>query len=67
MLSGQLTIQFRENDVVLEAGELFVVPKGVEHCPKADSEVSVLLIEPKGTVNTGTRGGERTIAPQAMS
>jgi mannose-6-phosphate isomerase-like protein (cupin superfamily) len=60
VLKGQLTIQLRDRDVVLETGELFVVPMGVEHCPKADVETHVLLIEPRGTANTGDVGGERT-------
>ena len=47
-------------DVVLEPGELFVVPKGVEHCPRADEETHVLLIEPSGTRNTGDAGGPLT-------
>jgi hypothetical protein len=41
-------------------GEMFVVPRGVEHCPKADEEAHALLIEPRGTVNTGDAGGELT-------
>ena len=53
VIDGQLTIQLREGDVILEPGELFVVPAGVEHCPRADTETSVLLIEPRGVVNTG--------------
>ena len=54
VLDGRLTIQLRDRpDVELGPGELYVVPKGVEHCPKADPEAHVLLIEPKGTVNTG--------------
>ena len=53
VLSGRLTIQLRDRDVVLEPGQLFVVPRGVEHCPKADEETHVLLIEPRGTRNTG--------------
>ena len=53
VLHGQLTIQLRDRDVVLDDGELFVVPRGVEHCPKADGETHVLLIEPRGTRNTG--------------
>jgi mannose-6-phosphate isomerase-like protein (cupin superfamily) len=60
VLKGRLTIQLRDRDVVLEEGELFVVPKGVEHCPKADVETHVLLIEPRGTPNTGDAGGDRT-------
>ena len=63
VLAGKLTIQLRDRDVVLGPGELFVVPKGVEHCPKADEETHVLLIEPQGTPNTGDAGGERT-APE---
>ena len=60
VLEGRLTIQLRDSDVVLNEGELFVVPKGVEHCPKADVETHVLLIEPAGTPNTGDAGGTRT-------
>jgi mannose-6-phosphate isomerase-like protein (cupin superfamily) len=53
VVSGRLTIQLRDRDVVLGPGELFVVPRGVEHCPRADEGAEILLIEPKGTVNTG--------------
>ena len=60
VLDGRLTIQLRDRDVELEAGQLFVVPRGVEHCPKADEEAHVLLIEPRGTVNTGDAGGALT-------
>ena len=60
VLGGQLTIQLRDRDVVLDPGQLFVVPRGVEHCPKADVETHVLLIEPRGTQNTGDAGGART-------
>jgi len=61
VLKGRLTIQLRDRDVVLDEGELFVVPKGVEHCPRADEEAHVLLIEPAGTPNTGDGGPtERT-------
>ena len=63
VVAGRLTIQFRDRDVVLEPGELFVVPRGVEHCPKADEETHVLLIEPRETVNTGDAGGDRTVEP----
>ncbi len=63
VLSGRLTIQLRDHDVELEAGEMFVVPRGVEHCPKAEEEAHVLLIEPKDTVNTGDAGGELTTEP----
>jgi mannose-6-phosphate isomerase-like protein (cupin superfamily) len=60
VLRGHLTIQLRDRDVELSEGELFVVPRGVEHCPKADEEAHVLLIEPRGTVNTGDAGGALT-------
>jgi mannose-6-phosphate isomerase-like protein (cupin superfamily) len=63
VVKGHLTIQLRDRDVHLEEGELFVVPRGVEHCPRADDEAHILLIEPVGTVNTGDAGGPLT-APQ---
>jgi len=53
VLSGKLTIQLRDGHVHLGPGELYVVPKGVEHCPVATEEAHVLLIEPSGTPNTG--------------
>ena len=60
VLAGTLRIDFRDGNVTLGAGEMFVVPKGVEHKPYADGEVKVLLIEPRGVVNTGDAGGELT-------
>jgi mannose-6-phosphate isomerase-like protein (cupin superfamily) len=60
VLAGRLTIQLRDRDVELGPGELFVVPRGVEHCPRADAETHLLLIEPAGTVNTGDAGGPLT-------
>ena len=60
VLEGRLAIQLRDGDVELSAGEMFVVPRGVEHCPRADDEAHVLLIEPRGTPNTGDAGGART-------
>lgn len=53
VLKGRLTIQLRDRNVELGEGDLFVVPRGVEHCPKADEEVHLLLIESKGTANVG--------------
>jgi mannose-6-phosphate isomerase-like protein (cupin superfamily) len=53
VLKGRLTIQLREGDVHLGPGDLYVVPRGVEHRPVAGEEVHLLLIEPKGTPNTG--------------
>jgi mannose-6-phosphate isomerase-like protein (cupin superfamily) len=60
VLKGQLTIQLRDRNVELEEGDLFVVPRGVEHCPRADDEAHILLIEPTGTPNTGDAGGPMT-------
>lgn len=53
VLKGRLTIKLRDGDVILEPGEMYVVPKGVEHCPVAEEETHLLLIEPAGTPNTG--------------
>ncbi len=53
VLAGRITIRLREGDVSLGAGELFVVPRGVEHCPVAEEEAHLLLIEAAGTPNTG--------------
>ncbi len=63
VLRGHLTIQLRDGDVELDEGEMYVVPRGVEHCPRADEEAHVLLIEPLGTVNTGDAGGDKTAEP----
>jgi mannose-6-phosphate isomerase-like protein (cupin superfamily) len=65
VVDGQLTIQFRDRDVVLGPGQLFVVPRGVEHCPRADQEVKLLLLEPTGVVNTGDAGGDLTAIVEA--
>lgn len=62
VLDGKLTIQLRDGNVDLQTGQLFVVPKGVEHCPIADAETHVLLLEPVGVVNTGDAGGSLTAA-----
>lgn len=60
VIEGELVIQLRDRDVVLGPNDVFVVPRGVEHCPKAAAEVRALLIEPRGTVNTGDAGGALT-------
>jgi mannose-6-phosphate isomerase-like protein (cupin superfamily) len=60
VIDGSLRIDFRDGAVTLRAGEMFVVPKGVEHKPYAEEEVKLLLIEPRGVLNTGDKGGERT-------
>jgi mannose-6-phosphate isomerase-like protein (cupin superfamily) len=60
VIDGVLRIDFRDGAVRVGAGEMFVVPKGVEHKPYAEREVKLLLIEPRGVLNTGHEGGERT-------
>lgn len=60
VLDGELRIDFRDGPLTLRAGELYVVPRGVEHKPYAEYEVQVMLIEPRGVLNTGDAGGERT-------
>ena len=60
VMEGDLRIDFRDGVVHIASGEMFVVPKGVEHKPYAEREVKLLLIEPRGTLNTGSEGGERT-------
>lgn len=62
ILHGQLEIQFRDGSVTLNEGEMYVVPKGVEHKPAASQECHILLVEPAGTVNTGDVVNERTAA-----
>jgi len=58
---GRLCIKLRDGDLWLEAGELVIIPKGIEHCPVAEEEVQVLLLEPKSTLNTGNVRNERTV------
>jgi mannose-6-phosphate isomerase-like protein (cupin superfamily) len=60
VLEGKMSIQFRDGKVDLSDGELFVVPKGLEHKPFAEKECHIMLVEPAGTVNTGNAGGDRT-------
>jgi len=60
VVAGRLTIRMRDGDVALGPGQLFVVPRGKEHCPVADGEVHAVLIEPTGVVNTGDAGGPLT-------
>jgi mannose-6-phosphate isomerase-like protein (cupin superfamily) len=62
VLKGQLEIELRDGKVLLDEGELFVVPKGVEHKPVAKQECHILLIEPEGTLNTGDVVNEKTAA-----
>jgi mannose-6-phosphate isomerase-like protein (cupin superfamily) len=61
VLKGTLDIQLRDRTITLQPGEMYIVPKGVEHCPRANEEVHLLLIEPTGTPNTGEA---KTAAPR---
>jgi mannose-6-phosphate isomerase-like protein (cupin superfamily) len=60
VLDGEMSIELRDGRVDLKAGEMFVVPKGVEHKPVANGECQLMLVEPAGTINTGDAGGEMT-------
>lgn len=62
VIAGRFRMEFRDHAVTLGPGDMLVVPRGVEHRPVADEEVSVLLFEPKGTLNTGSAVDERTVA-----
>ncbi|NVZ66337.1 cupin domain-containing protein [Pseudomonas gingeri] len=62
VLEGLLRIDFRDRQVMLGQGEMLVVPRGVEHKPYAEKEVKLLLVEPRGVLNTGAEVGERTAA-----
>lgn len=64
VVRGTLTMRLRDRDLRVGVGEMVIIPRGVEHCPVADDEVHIVLIEPKSTVNTGSTGGERTVADQ---
>jgi mannose-6-phosphate isomerase-like protein (cupin superfamily) len=61
-LEGRLVLELRDREVALEAGQLFVVPRGVEHKPRAEPRASVLLFEPKQTQHLGGEGGAREVA-----
>jgi mannose-6-phosphate isomerase-like protein (cupin superfamily) len=61
VVSGRMTMRLRERDIVLEPGEMLVVPRGVEQMPVAEGECHVLLVEPKTTLNTGNLENERTV------
>ncbi|MEU9106298.1 cupin domain-containing protein [Streptomyces xanthophaeus] len=63
VVSGRLTLRLRDGDVVLGPGEMYVVPRGTEHCPAAAEETAILLFEPSGTTNTGDAAGPRTREP----
>ena len=61
VIKGTLIIKFRDKDIVINEGELLIVPRGVEHMPAAEEEVQVILIEPVSTLNTGNVVSERTV------
>jgi mannose-6-phosphate isomerase-like protein (cupin superfamily) len=63
VVKGVLRMKFRDHEAVIREGEFVIVPHGVEHCPVADDEVHLVLIEPKSTLNTGNIVNERTVAP----
>ena len=67
VVEGTLLIQLRDGDVTLGPGQLYVVPRGVEHRPVAEGDVSVVLVEPEGTLNTGDAGGPLTAVPEDLT
>jgi len=62
VVKGRMRMGLRDGDIELSEGELFIVPKGVEHKPSADEECWIVLIEPGSTLNTGNVVGEKTVA-----
>jgi mannose-6-phosphate isomerase-like protein (cupin superfamily) len=62
VVKGKLIMKLRDRDVIIEPGEFFIVPRGVEHLPMAEEETHIVLIEPRGTLNTGNVQNERTVA-----
>ncbi len=61
VIKGQLLIKLRDRDVILNPGEFFIIPRGIEHIPVAEEEVQVMLFEPKSVINTGDVQNERTL------
>lgn len=61
VVKGRLCLKLRDQEIVLEPGEFFIVPRGVEHCPLAEEETQIVLLEPKTVVNTGDVQNERTV------
>ena len=61
VIKGRLRILLRDGEINLEPGELIIIPRGVEHCPVAEEEAQVVLMEPKTTLNTGEVEDERTV------
>lgn len=65
IVKGRLLIKFRDRDVWLNEGEMLIIPRGVEHCPVAEEEVHIILLEPKNTLNTGNVQNERSVVHEA--
>jgi len=66
VFQGQLTLHLRERDIVLNPGEMFVVPKGVEHCPSALPDTHFMMIEPASTAHTGSTQSDRSVPADAQ-
>ncbi|MCK8044098.1 cupin domain-containing protein [Shewanella sp. 1CM18E] len=64
VFKGQLTLQLRTGNIVLNPGEMYVVPKGVEHCPKAQDNTHFLMVEPASTAHTGDTQSELTVSSE---
>lgn len=64
VVEGILTIRFRDRDVRIHPGEFLIIPRGIEHCPVAENDVKLILLEPKSTSNTGNVQNERTVEPE---
>ena len=62
VVKGTLRMKFRDHEAIVREGEFVIVPRGVEHCPVADEEVHIVLIEPRTTLNTGNIQNERTVS-----
>jgi mannose-6-phosphate isomerase-like protein (cupin superfamily) len=65
IVKGRLLIKFRDRDVWLNEGEMLIIPHGVEHCPVAEEEVHMILLEPKNTLNTGNVQNEWSVVDEA--
>lgn len=64
VVSGEMTLRYRDRDVVVGPGECITVPKGIEHMPVAEQETHILMFEPAGTVNTGDNQSDKTVEPE---
>lgn len=62
VVKGSMVVELRDREITLEKGQLYVVPRGVEHKPRAEEECLIMLVERAGTINTGDAGGDRTAA-----